>query len=71
MKLQKFLEENPIINKAELARRMFPDRKYATGMFNNKLKENHAGNSKQRITEQDFERAKEILNELSSNIDKL
>ena len=71
MDLKKFLEDNPIINKAILARMMWPDNKSANTKLNNKLAENMVGTGKQRITEKDYERAKEVLKQLSANIHML
>jgi len=71
MELKEFLERNPLINVAKLAYLMWPDVKSAPSRLNNKLKENTAGNGKQRITERDHERAKEVLKALINDINKL
>jgi len=71
MDLNEFLENNPLINKAELARRMFSNSKQPTVILNQKLKGYTAGNGKQRITEKDFSKAKEVLKNLSDDINKL
>ncbi len=71
MDLKKFLEENPIINQAVLARSMWPENKSANTKLANKLAENKAGTGKQRITEKDYEKAKEVLRSLATAIRKL
>ncbi|GEN66286.1 hypothetical protein [Chryseobacterium rhizosphaerae] len=70
MKLKEFLERNPTINTAQLARKMWPDNKSAPSKLTNKLNENIAGDSKQRITEKDLENAKAVLKELADDIYK-
>lgn len=71
MDLKQFLEQNPLINKAELARRMWPDNKSAATKLANKLSENTVGSGKQRVTENDMMEAKRILTELSQKIQQL
>lgn len=68
MKLKQFLEANPIIDKSQLAKLMWPENKSARSKLNNKLNENIAGNGKQRITEKDTAQAKKVLKELAERI---
>lgn len=68
MDLNKFLEENPLLNKAELARKMFPNSKQASSMLNQKLKEYTAGTGKQRITDKDTDQAKKVLKEHTERV---
>jgi len=70
MDLKKFLEENPIINTAQLAKEMWPDNKSARSKLTNKLNENIVGTGRQRITEKDIEEAKRVLDKLVENIKK-
>ena len=58
MKLKEFLEQNPIINNAQLARLMYPYNKSANTKLANKLAENISGSGRQRVTEADEEIAK-------------
>lgn len=71
MDLKKFLEENPIINQAVLAREMWPTNKSARSKLANKLSENVVGTGKQRITEKDYEDAKKVLKQLAERINSL
>ncbi|MFD2961603.1 MULTISPECIES: hypothetical protein [Olivibacter] len=71
MDLKKFLEENPIINQAVLAREMWPTNKSARSKLANKLAENIVGTGKQRITEKDYEDAKKVLKQLAERINSL
>ncbi|WP_284464861.1 hypothetical protein [Chryseobacterium sp.] len=71
MDLKKFLEDNPIINTAQLAKEMWPENKSSRSKLSNKLNENIVGSGKQRVTEKDIEDAKRVLKKLSDNIDKL
>lgn len=71
MKLKEFLENNPIINSAQLAKEMWPDNKSSRSKLTNKLNENIVGNGKQRIIEKDFSDALKILEKLSDDIEKL
>lgn len=71
MTLKEYLDKNPIINKAELARLMWPDVKSASSRLNNKLKEVMSGNSIQRITEKDQASAKVILQQLGHDASEL
>lgn len=68
MKLKEFLQQNPIIDKSNLARLMWPENKSANSKLHNKLNENTSGNGKQRMTEKDNERAKEVLFKLVEQI---
>ena len=61
MKLKNFLESNPIINNAQLAKLMYPNIKSANTKLANKLAENVSGSGKQRITEKDEQEAKNVL----------
>lgn len=71
MDLKEFLDKHPIIDKAQLAKLMWPENKSARSKLTNKLNENVVGTGKQRVTEKDFELAKEVLNKLSDEIKKL
>lgn len=70
MDLKQFLDTNPLINQAELARMMWPDKqKTAKTRLSNKLNEVKMKNSKQRITDDDLELAKTALRNLGVNIE--
>lgn len=70
MDLKQFLDANPLVNQAELARLMWPDnQKTARSRLSNKLNEVKMGNSKQRITEADLTLAKDALVKLGVNIE--
>lgn len=71
MDLKKFLEDNPIINTAQLAKEMWPENKSSRSKLSNKLNENIVGSGKQRITDKDLEDAKRVLDKLAENIKKL
>ncbi|WP_343321399.1 hypothetical protein [Sphingobacterium multivorum] len=68
MDLKTFLDENPIITKAELARLMWPDSKNARIKLGNKLAGTQNKSGVQRVTEDDEARAKEVLKEVISKI---
>lgn len=68
MKLKDFLEQNPIINKSQLAENMWSDNKSAKSKLYNKLAERTVGSGIQRITEQDETNAKQVLSILAENI---
>lgn len=68
MTLKEFLEQNPIIKNAQLARLMYPNNKYSNTKLANKLAENISGSGKQRITEADEEIAKKELEKLVHRI---
>ena len=68
MKLKEFLEQNPIINNAQLARLMYPYNKSANTKLANKLAENISGSGRQRVTEADEEIAKKELEKLVHRI---
>lgn len=67
MDLNKFLTENPIITKAELARLMWPDKKATNIKLANKL----ANRNGQRITPDDQKLAINVLTLLTDNIEDL
>jgi len=70
MDLKQFLDANPLINQAELARLMWPDNlKTARSRLSNKLNNAKAGSGKQRITDDDLKLAKDALVKLGVNID--
>jgi hypothetical protein len=69
MDLKQFLEDNPIITKAELARLMWPDSKNARIKLGNKLAGTQNKSGVQRVTEDDESRAKEVLKEVTSKIE--
>lgn len=72
MDLKQFLKDNPLISQTDLAHAMWPDKpKSAKSKLSNKLNEVKMGNSKQRITEADMERAIEVLSTLGVNIEAL
>lgn len=64
MELKQFLDDNPIIKKAELARLMWPDKRNTNTKLANKLAET-AG---QRVTEEDKALALKALKQLVSKI---
>jgi hypothetical protein len=68
MELKKFLEDNPIITKAELARLMWPDNKSPNIKLGNKLTGSSSPTGKQRVTEKDEQRAKEVLAGVAKSI---
>ena len=70
MKLQQFLEENPIINKSQLATDMWVNNKSAKSKLYNKLSEKVVGSGKQRVTESDLKNAISILDKLVQNIEQ-
>lgn len=70
MKLKEFLEQNPIINKSQLAESMWIGNKSAKSKLYNKLSEKTVGSGKQRVTELDEETAKSVLKKLADNISK-
>ena len=69
MNLKEFLEKHSLINKADLASQMWPDLKSAKIKLHNKINEVTAGTGKQRITEADLALAKEVLKEMTKDID--
>ncbi|MFD2597512.1 hypothetical protein ACFSQ3_01005 [Sphingobacterium corticis] len=64
MDLKKFLEDHPVINKAEFARLLWVENKAANTKLANKIAEH----GKQRITEKDEARAKEVLAGIAKKI---
>lgn len=70
MKLKEFLDNNPIINSAQLAAKMWPENKSARSKLTNKLNENIVGSGKQRITDLDDKAALEVLQKLSDEIER-
>lgn len=68
MDLKTFLDENPIITKAELARLIWPDNKNARIKLGNKLAGTQNKSGVQRVTEDDEARAKEVLREVAGKI---
>lgn len=68
MTLKEFLEQNPIINNAQLAKLMYPINKSANTKLANKLAENLSGTGKQRITDADEKLAKQELEKLVHRI---
>ena len=70
MKLQQFLEENPIINKSQLATDMWVNNKSAKSKLYNKLSEKVVGSGKQRVTESDLKNTISILDKLVQNIEQ-
>lgn len=68
MKLKEFLESNPIINNAQLAKLMYPNIKSANTKLANKLAENVSGSGKQRITDKDLKEAISVLDDLCKKI---
>ncbi|MGJ1290356.1 hypothetical protein [Sphingobacterium multivorum] len=68
MDLKEFLKNNPIINKAELARQMWPGTNTPNIKLSNKMAGSESGTGKQRITEADEKAAKDALLELSRKI---
>ncbi|HAE68384.1 MAG TPA: hypothetical protein DCG77_14525 [Sphingobacterium sp.] len=68
MDLKTFLDENPIITKAELARLMWPDSKNARIKLGNKLAGTQNKSGVQRVTEDDEAKAKEVLKEVAVKI---
>lgn len=70
MDLKQFLDNNPLINQAELARLMWPENlKTARSRLSNKLNNAKAGSGKQRITDDDLKLAREALIKLGANIE--
>lgn len=67
MDLKEFLLNNPLINQAELARTMWPDKKATNIKLANKL----ANRQGQRITPDDQKLAFDALQELGVNISEL
>ena len=61
MDLKKFLTDNPMIKKAELARKMYPNVGEAPSMLGQKLTEASVGTGKQRINDTDKKKVKEVL----------
>lgn len=61
---------NPLINSAAFAAKMYPTNKPSSAKIrlHNKLNESIAGSGKQRLTDDDIEKAAEILKELSQDI---
>lgn len=68
MDLKTFLDENPIITKAELARLMWPDNKNARIKLGNKLAGTQNKSGVQRVTEDDESIAKRELRCLAIRI---
>lgn len=68
MNLEKFLSDNPIINKAELARQMWPGHKSANIKLGNKIAGSASDTGRQRVTEKDEELAKKSLISLVKKI---
>lgn len=62
----KELINDPLINKAELARRMFPNNKAADRNLDNKLAENKY----RRLTEKDCESAMKIFSQFCEQIQR-
>lgn len=72
MTLKEYLDKRPIINRAELARLMWPEKKGASVRLSHKLNETLTKlGSKHRITKDDQERAKEILQQLGHDASEL
>jgi len=71
MDAKDFLKSEKLINTAELARKMWPDNKYAKQKLVNKLNEVANKTGKQRLTESDAEDAKRILKELAEKINSI
>ena len=67
MDLKQFLIDNPVINQAELARMMWPDKKATNIKLANKL----ANRANQRITPKDETLALQALKKLGYNIEQL
>lgn len=71
MTLKQYLDKNPLLTIAELARLMYPDVKTSRSRLTNKLN----GNAGQRITTRDIELAKGVLtdhiNSLKSDLSEL
>ncbi|VXC99091.1 hypothetical protein [Sphingobacterium multivorum] len=68
MELKHFLDENPIINKAVFSRLMWPDNKSSNIKLAHKLSETDNKSGKQRVTEKDEQRAKEVLAGVAKSI---
>lgn len=66
--LKEFLDSEPMLDKAELARQMFPGRKQPRAILNNKLAEAPTNTGRKRITEKDQENANEVLKVLAGRI---
>jgi len=69
MELKKFLEENPIITKKELAKLMYPVNKSAFSKLSNKLEEREVGSGKQRMLAHDVEASVKALESVRDSID--
>lgn len=70
MKIKDFLQTESLINLAELARKIYPN-KSAVSKLSNKVFERKAGNSVQRITDDDEQMIKVELNKLADKIKSL
>lgn len=70
MDLKDFLDGEPMLNRAELARRLWPHIKNPKIKLHMKLSETATGSSgsKQRITEKDQREAKRIIGELGEKL---
>jgi len=66
--LIEILEHDDIINKASLARKMWPNNKNAAIMLAHKLSGKAIKNSTMRITESDEAKAKEVLGKLADRL---
>lgn len=67
MDLKEFLAKHKIIKQAELARQMFDDKPSSNTRLANKL----SGVNYQRLTDEDQDKAIEVLNILADDIKKL
>ena len=71
MTLKDFLAKHPIINKAELARQMWPGKVGSPSRLNLKLNRIKTPTGYHRITEKDLQEVKQILMKVIEDIDKL
>ena len=68
MTLKEFLEENPIINKSQLGKSMYPNISSGANKLAHKLAETVSKTGKQRILDSDDKLAKKELEELVHRI---
>lgn len=68
MELKEFLDNNPILQKKELGKLMYPGNKSAASKLGNKLAEREVGSGKQRILEKDIQDSVRAFKDLRDSL---
>jgi hypothetical protein len=71
MNLKQFLKKHPIINKSQLARQLWPEKKGVSTRLNQKINSTNTGTGIQRITEKELEAVKSIIRELAADAETI